>query len=52
MDSIPRLFLLISTLILPNKNPKIANKSAFSIKTEIIPYSPKKLSKSKPLPYY
>lgn len=29
------------TLILPNKNRKTANKSAFSLKTEISPYSPK-----------
>nr|DAE76229.1 MAG TPA: hypothetical protein [Caudoviricetes sp.] len=29
------------TLIFPNKNPKTANKSAFSIKIEISPYSPK-----------
>nr|DAT54734.1 MAG TPA: hypothetical protein [Caudoviricetes sp.] len=28
-------FLLISILISPNKSPKTANKSAFSIKTEI-----------------
>nr|DAZ72640.1 MAG TPA: hypothetical protein [Caudoviricetes sp.] len=31
-------FLLISILISPNKSPKTANKSAFSIKTEISPY--------------
>lgn len=33
--------LLISALILPNKNPKTANKSTFSRKTQISPYSPK-----------
>ena len=33
--------LLISALILPNKTPKIANKSTFSSKTQISPYSPK-----------
>ena len=33
--------LLISALILSNKNPKTANKSAFLLKTEISPYSPK-----------
>lgn len=33
--------LLISVLILPNKNPKTANKSTFFLKIEISPYSPK-----------
>nr|DAE71989.1 MAG TPA: hypothetical protein [Bacteriophage sp.] len=34
-------FLLISILISPNKNPKTTNKSTFSRKTQISPYSPK-----------
>nr|DAM79545.1 MAG TPA: hypothetical protein [Caudoviricetes sp.]DAQ45171.1 MAG TPA: hypothetical protein [Caudoviricetes sp.] len=34
-------FLLISILFSPNKSPKTANKSAFSIKIQISPYSPK-----------
>lgn len=41
-------FLLISALILPNKTPKTANKSAFSTKTEISPYSPKNHQNSSP----
>ena len=34
-------FLLISILISPNKSPKTANKSAFSIKIEISLIRPK-----------
>nr|DAH16953.1 MAG TPA: hypothetical protein [Caudoviricetes sp.] len=33
-----QVLLLISVLISSNKNPKTANKSAFSRKTEISPY--------------
>jgi len=35
----PKTLLLISAPISSNKNHKNANKSAFSIKTEINPYS-------------